>query len=187
MTMTESNENNSFRAVVPFRTIAHFFDSDDPSPEDRRELTDRAEEQIFREVLNKPRGYKKELFDELEIVVPATDMTPGRSDAIVAAIRSHFRERSGEVRRDMKLTQRVGLREIWLTVAVCIPSFIGIAICSQYKGDPVVEVVENVLIIFCWVTIWQPFQSLVFDRWTLSARAKVYDKIAGMKISVRPD
>jgi hypothetical protein len=185
--MPEDNETVPARAVVPIRTIAHLFDSDDPSPEERRQLTDRAEEQIFREVLNRPRGYKKEFLDELEIVLPANEMTPGRSDAIVAAIRSHFRERSGEVRRDMKLTQRVGFREIWLTVAVCIPSFIGIAICSQHKGDPVVEVVENVLIIFCWVTIWQPFQSLVFDRWTLSARAKVYDQIAGMKISVRPD
>ncbi|MCX6696788.1 MAG: hypothetical protein NTV84_04375 [Methanoregula sp.] len=76
--------------------------------------------------------------------------------------------------------------EVRLTLAVCIPSFIGIAICSQFKGNPINEVVENVLVIFCWVVIWQPFQSLVFDRWTLSKTAKVYEKIAGMEISVRP-
>jgi hypothetical protein len=45
--------------------------------------------------------------------------------------------------------------------------------------------VENVLVIFCWVTIWQPFQSLVFDRWTLSKTAEVYRKVAEMKIRVR--
>jgi hypothetical protein len=185
--MPENNETVPVRAVVPFRTIAHFFDADDPSPEESRELTDRAEEQIFREVLNKPKGFKKEFFDELEITLPVTDITPGRPAAITAAIRAHFRLRSREVRRDMKLTQRVGFREIWLTVAVCTPSFIGIALCAPYKGNPVVEVIENVLIIFCWVTIWQPFQSLVFDRWTLSAKAKVYEKIADMKIMVRPE
>jgi hypothetical protein len=42
-----------------------------------------------------------------------------------------------------------------------------------------------VLIIFCWVTIWQPFQSLVFDRWTQSKTANVYERIAGMDIRVR--
>ena len=47
----------------------------------------------------------------------------------------------------MKLTERVGLREFRLTLAVCIPSFIGIAICSQFKGDPLTEVIENVLVI----------------------------------------
>ena len=85
----------------------------------------------------------------------------------------------------MRLTVRVGLREFRLTLAVCVPSFIGIAICSQFKGNPLVEVIENVLIIFCWVTIWQPFQSLVFDRWTQAEQAKVYRKIAGMDISVK--
>ena len=85
----------------------------------------------------------------------------------------------------MHITQRVGLREFRLTLAVCIPSFIGIAICSQFKGNPVAEVIDNVLIIFCWVTIWQPFQSLVFDRWTQSETAKIYGKIADMDIRVR--
>ena len=45
--------------------------------------------------------------------------------------------------------------------------------------------IENVLVIFCWVTIWQPFQSIVFDRWTQSVKAKVYREIAKMDISVR--
>ena len=40
--------------------------------------------------------------------------------------------------------------------------------------------------IFCWVTIWQPFQSLVFDRWTQNKTAKVCRKIAGMDITVHP-
>jgi hypothetical protein len=184
--MPEQKETASRRTSVSFRTFAHFYDADDPSPEERRELSDRAEDQIFREVLNIPKGCKKEVGGQLEISLPATDLTPGRSAAISAAIRSHFRIRSGEVRRDMKLTQMVGLREIWLTAAVCAPSFIGIAICSQYKGNPIVEVIENILIICCWVTIWQPFQSLVFDRWTLSEKARVYGKIAEMEITVRP-
>ncbi len=183
--MPEKEESGTVRASVAFRTLAHLYDTDDPSPEERRELSGRAEEQIFRGVLDVPKGSRKTLGDRLEVSLPAADLTPDRPAAIISAIRSHFRLRADEVHRDMKLTQRVGLREFRLTLAVCIPSFLGIAICSQFRGNPVAEVIENILIIFCWVTIWQPFQSLVFDRWTQSETAKVYRKIAEMEIRVR--
>lgn len=182
--MLEREDTATIKASVPFRTIAHFYNADDPSPEERRELSDRAEEQIFRGVLDVPKGCRKDLCTRLEIALPATDLAPGRERAIIAAVRAHFRNRAGDFRRDMMLTQRVGLREVRLTLAVCIPSFIGIAICSQFKGNALAEVIENILIIFCWVTIWQPFQLLVFDRWTQSETAKVYERIAGMGISV---
>ena len=172
-------------ASVTFRTIAHFYDPDDPTPENNRELSDRAEDEIFHGVLGVPKGVGADMCNQLEILLPASELTPERTAAIISAIRSHFRLRADEVQRDMKLTERVGLREFRLTLAVCIPSFIGIAICSQFKGDPLTEVIENVLVIFCWVTIWQPFQSLVFDRWTQSKTAKVYRKIAEMEIHVR--
>jgi len=183
--MPEIQDQNDTAAHVTFRTIAHLYDADDPSPEDRRELNERAEERIFHSVIDPVAGSRRDLREKIEISLPAPDLTPGRDRSIVSAVRSHFRLRADEVRQGMRLTQRVGLREIRLTAAVCIPSFIGIALCSQFKGDPLVEVIENVLVIFCWVTIWQPFQSLVFDRWTASVTAKVYRQIAEMEISVR--
>jgi hypothetical protein len=185
--MQNNNNDNQKKnsASVPFRTIAHFYDPDDPTPENNRELSDRAETEIFHAVLAVPKGEHAEVCNHLEILLPVSDVTPDRQTAIVSAIRSHFRIRADVVQRDMKLTQKVGLREFRLTLAVCIPSFIGIAICSQFKGNPITEVVENILIIFCWVTIWQPFQVLVFDRWTQSETAKVYRKIADMAISVK--
>lgn len=183
--MARQDGTAGITASVPFRTITHFYDGDDPSPEDRRELSDRAEQQIFREILDVAKGSRNAICNQLEIILPANDLTPDRSGSIIAAIRSHFLFRSAELRRDMRLTQRVGLREFRLTLAVCIPSFIGIAICSQFKGNPLAEIIENVFIIFCWVTIWQPFQSLVFDRWTQSETAKVYERIANMDIRVR--
>ena len=155
--MTRQDTTADSTASVPFRTIAHFYDPDDPSPEGGRELSERAEAEIFREVLDAMRRSRRILCNHLEITLPASDMTPDRPAAIISAIRSHFRLRSAEVRRDMRLIRGVGLREFRLTLAICIPSFIGIAISSQFKGNPLTEVIENVLIIFCWVTIWQPF------------------------------
>ena len=182
--MPETRDRDTATAQVAFRTIAHLYDNDDPTPEDHRELSDRAEEKIFHAVIDRGKGSRRELRESIEIFLPASDLPPGRDLSVVSAVRSHFRLRAGEVQRSMRLTQRVGLREIRLTIAVCVPSFIGIAVCSQFRGDPLVEVIENVLIIFCWVTIWQPFQSLVFDRWTQSVMAKVYRQIADMEIRV---
>jgi len=185
--MPEIPEENATEARIAFRTIAHLYDADDPSPEPCRELTDRAEGQIFRSVVDKAKGSRRELRNSIEITLPASDLAPGRDRSIVSAVRSHFRIRADEMQRSMRLTQRAGLREIRLTIAVCVPSFLGIAACSRFRGDPLIEVIENVLVIFCWVTIWQPFQSLVFDRWTQSVTAKVYRRIAEMEIRVLPD
>lgn len=184
--MPDNTDSKTLVASVPFRTIAHFYDADDPTPENDRELSDRAEDSISRAVLHVPKGYHADICNELALRFPASDLTTERETAIVSATRSHFRRRADEIEAGRQLTVRAGLREIRLTVAVCAPSFIGIAICSQFKGNPINEVIENVLIIFCWVTIWQPFQSLVFDRWTQAVKAKIYRKIADMKISVSP-
>jgi hypothetical protein len=184
--MPGTRTSNDTAAHVAFRTIAHLYDADDPSPEDKRELTGRAEERIFHSVVDRKTGARRELRESVEITLPPADLPPGRDCAITSAVRSHFRLRAEEVQQSMRLTQRAGIREIRLTLAVCIPSFIGIAACSQFRGDPLIEVIENVLVIFCWVTIWQPFQSLVFDRWTKSVTAKVYRRIAEMEIRVRP-
>ena len=178
--------NGPVRAVVEFRTLAHFYDADDPTPMNNRELTDRAEKEILRQVLSVPADAHKEICDQLEFRFPESDLPPGRAEEILSATRSYFRLRADQLQRDRKLIKRVGFREFRLTIAVCIPSFLGIAVCSQFKGDPLAEVIENVLVIFCWVTIWAPFQSLVFDRWTQSATAKVFTRISEMDITISP-
>ena len=168
--------------TASFKSIGQIYDSDDPSPEAHRDLSENAEDRIFHAILSAPRGVRARICDRLAIRVP--DVAPGQGDVIVSAVREHFLRRAGEKNDATKVMVRVGLRECWLTAAVCIPAFIGIGICSQFKGNPFAEILENVLIIFSWVVIWQPFQSLVFDRWTLKETAAVYRKIARMPISI---
>ncbi len=182
--MTTDNGTKPTIGTVTFKSIGQIYDTEDPSPEENRDLSERAEERIFHTVLNVPKGVRAAVCDDLVIRVPVQELTQERSNAIISAVRSHFRRRADEMQGAMKITQRVGLRQIRLTIAVCIPAFIGIAICSQFKGNPLAEVIENVLVILAWVTIWQPFQVLVFDRWTAKETAKVYRKIAEMPINV---
>jgi hypothetical protein len=183
--MSEKNSPATL-ASVKFRTIAHFYDPDDPTPENNRELTDRAENAIVLSVLDVPDKKISPICDHIELVFPGSDLTPERETAIISATRSHFKNRSSEINRSSILTIRVGLREVWLTVGVAIPSFIGIALLTKFQHVPLAVIVLNVLVIFCWVVIWQPFQSLVFDRWTLAEKSKIYRRIADMDIRVLP-
>lgn len=175
-------------ASVSFKSIAQFYDGDDPSPEESRWLSERAEDWILRAVIDVPKGYPGGSFNKLELEFPAEEILPGREQSIIAATKGHFKRRAPEFERERRLTWKVGIREFRLTIAVCIPAFAGIAVLSQFHGNPVAEVVENVLVIFSWVVIWQPFQSLVFDRWMQGISARVCRHIAEMEITIRiPD
>ena len=81
-------------ASISFRTIAHFYDSDDPSPEYDRELTDRAENAIVLSVLDVPDKKISPICDHIELQFPPSDLTPERQTAIVSATKSHFKNRS---------------------------------------------------------------------------------------------
>ena len=124
--------------------------------------------------------------DHIELQFPPSDLTPERQTAIVSATKAHFKNRSSEIKRSSILTVRVGLRELWLTLGVALPSFTLIAIFTRFPHIPLAVISLNVLVIFCWVVIWQPFQSLVFDRWTLAEKSKIYRQIADMDIRVIP-
>lgn len=169
-----------------FRTIAHLYDPDDPTPESGRMLSDRAEDMIGHAILDAPHPLQVCTKNKLIIELPAGDLTPERKKDIPAAVHSHFAARADEIHRAMRLTQRIGFREFRLTIGVCIPAFIGIIIADHYPHVPFFVLLENILIIVSWVVIWQPFQSLVFDRWTNAEQAKVYRQIAGMEIAVCP-
>jgi hypothetical protein len=185
--MRDPDSGKNPRAIVRFRTIAHFFDADDPAPESNRELSDRAEDEIFKTVIDAPEGSKSPICTRIELQFPATDLSPARCDAIVSALRNHFRRRSVELKRDRRLTARVGFREFRLTVAIVIPSVLGMSVLLRfYPHEPFAVIAVNILTIFCWVVIWQPFQSLVFDRWTQAEESKIYGEIAGMEITVVP-
>ena len=169
---------------VSFRSIAGLYDSDDPYPENIRGLSDQAEDQIALVVEEKIAGLHPRDLPALSIGIPPSELTEDRKTSIPSAVRAHFLRRAENIEREKKRSIRVGLREFRLTVAVCIPSFAGIALASRYEHNPLALVIQNFVVIFCWVVIWQPFQSLIFDRWTLSTQAKIYRIIARMQISL---
>ena len=52
--MAHDNDTTKTSGTVSFKSVAQIYDGDDPSPEERRDLSDRAEDRIFHEVLAVP-------------------------------------------------------------------------------------------------------------------------------------
>jgi hypothetical protein len=171
---------------VSFRTIAHFFDTDDPSPEECRELSDRAEEEIAKNVTYFLKTIPLSGQGDLIVFFPQTDINQKRELDLPLSISSHFNTRIIELERDRKLIWWEGIREFRLTIAVLIPALLGIGITTVFAKDVVAVIVQNILVICSWVVIWQPFQTLVFDRWAISVRIRIYKHITKMKIQIKP-
>lgn len=172
---------------VSFRTLAHFFDTDDPSPESFRELTDRAEEEIAKSVTYILKTIPPDKQGDLIISLPPSDMNDNRKKDLPLAVIHHFQNRISDLERDKKLTWWVGMREFRLTVAVLIPALAGIGLTHFIQKDVVALIVQNILVICSWVVIWQPFQILVFDRWSLATKIRIYNHITRMNIVVKED
>lgn len=179
-----SDHNNKTDVSVPFRTIAHFFDPDDPSPEKTRELSDRAEEEITKTVTYFLKTVPSTNQGDLVISLPESDLNTKRESDLPLAIVSHFKNKIQALERDRNLIWWVGMREIRLTIAVLIPALIGIGLTSMISKDIIALIAQNILVICCWVVIWQPFQTLVFNRWALAVRIRVYSHITRMHIRV---
>lgn len=181
-----SREGTKRDIIVTFRTIAHVYDGDDKSPEAARELSERAEDEIGKSVAQFLKMVPPSEQGDLIICLPSSDLNEKRKDDIPNSVRLHFHTRIQDLERDRNLIWWAGLREFRLTIAVLIPALLGIASTSLFSKDIFALIVQNILIICCWVVVWQPFQTLVFDRWTLAVRIRVYLHITSMVIQVRP-
>lgn len=172
--------------IVPFRTIAHMYDSDDPSPEWCRELSPRAEEEIGKSVAQFLKQVPSCDQGDLIITLPSSELHDTRREELPRSIFLHFESRIQDHKRDRNLIWWAGMREFRLTIAVLIPALLGIASTSLFSKDIIALIVQNILVICCWVVVWQPFQTLVFDRWTLAVRIRIYRHITRMSIQILP-
>ena len=180
-----TGKSETVDVYVKFRTIAHFFDPDDPCPEECRELSDRAEEEIAKTVTYFLKTIHPSKQGELIISLPNTDINKNRIKDLPLSISSHYKSRTIELKRDRKLIWWEGIREFRLTIAILIPALLGIGLTTLFTKDIIAVIVQNFLVICSWVVIWQPFQTLVFDRWTIAVRIRIYQHIARMNIQIR--
>ncbi len=182
--IASTKENNGQKLVkLRFKTIDQLLDPDDPSPLERRELTQEAEDAI----LNNVCAYRLKTPVSIELQAPGIE--PEKAGGIADAIRHHFRFVLSEHERDTAIFIRERQVALALTVLNLVLAGIYVAILYTYENLVTTVpgvVIGTILVIMNWATIWDTYEYFIFDTRQKRHQKKLLEKIINGDIRVLP-
>lgn len=185
--MTDITPKPRYRTVggkqlieVRVRTALQLFDARDPAPFRARDLDDDFTEYIVSS------ADEVSTSDPLKILIYVEEpATPGLDKSSISeAMRTHFRYQI-----DLK---RVQLAKVFKTARL----FLGIGlICmvfclllarflEAHMTDGPGHIVKEGLVIFGWVSMWKPFELVLFDWYPLYDRIRLFKQLVKTEIGV---
>lgn len=185
MAMSESGVELEGGAAIELRLeeLSQLFDPFDPFPIPTRDLAKSAEEFIV--------GWARELQRDqaLRIVVHVSaGETKGAAAAELAgALRRHFSYRAERMTGDLHELFRIGRLSLLIGLAVLGGCLLGGRLVNDAFGPgDVSSFFAEGLIILGWVANWRPIEIFLYDWWPLTQRRRLYLRLAGAKVEVRP-
>ncbi len=170
------------RAVIEVHVaeLRRLFNEIDPSPLRGRDLDPRVETFIVETSRVLPRQSVLELLVHLD-----RSPDPAADAALLAdAVPQYFRAEAASARlrlrhlfRDGRVSLAVGLAFLALSLAA--------SESLRTLGDPIGMLRES-LLIGGWVAMWRPMEVFLYEWWPIRAEARLYDRLAAMRIQVKP-
>lgn len=170
------------RIEVHVRTVNQLFNSMDPSPFIEKDLDPDAEAFI----VSWAREHSRH--DDLQLIVHIGEWPiDGHTDVTLQqGISNYFAYRGEMTKREFGQLLRRGRRSAAIGVvflAVCL----GAAhLLSGYGPEPAPFIIRESLIIVGWVAMWRPLEIFLYDWWPLRSAFRLYQRLSGMKVVVRP-
>jgi hypothetical protein len=65
-------------------------------------------------------------------------------------------------------------------------SLLGRQILSTFEQTLLVKMAAEGLLIFGWVTLWEPVYIFIYGWWPIVQKRRIYDKISLMQVEVLP-
>ncbi len=164
------------------RNVMQLFNSLDPSPFHEKELDPDAEEYIFNSVLDQA----KKIPVKMAIYLPEESITDTTRESIVLGIHNHFIYKSSVSDRELRRLFERG--RVVLVIAMCFlfGSLLARQALSTLDQGLLVRMAGEGLLIFGWVTLWEPAYIFIYGWWPIVQKRKIYDKITTMGIEVLP-
>lgn len=169
------------RAVIEVHVaeLRRLFNEIDPSPLRGRDLDPRVETFILETSRVLPRTSVLELRVHLD-----RSPDPASDAALLSdAVPQYFRAEAASARlrlrhlfRDGRVSLAVGLAFLALSLAA--------SESVRALGDPI-GVLHESLLIGGWVAMWRPMEVFLYDWWPIRAEARLYDRLAAMRIQVK--
>ncbi|MFA6265862.1 MAG: hypothetical protein WC670_09140 [Pseudolabrys sp.] len=165
-------------------TIAHLFNTFDPSPFRQKDIDAGVEEFVT--------GWVRELPPtaafEIVIHLPQSEAAMPDAARIPEAFTHYFADRAAHAEQDMREMFRVGRRYLGIGVLVLIACLAASQIAAAAIPNKVAaRVLEESLIIVGWVANWRPIEIYLYDWVPLRRRIALMRRIAAAPISVRAD
>ncbi|MDP2330275.1 MAG: hypothetical protein Q8M19_06210 [Reyranella sp.] len=167
---------------VRLTKLRQLFNSLDPSPFHEQDLDSDAETYIFESANEHP------LAEPIELVVhlPADQLSLPECGDLERAIRHYFAYRAQETRRRMRFQFREGRSALAIGLAFLILCMTLRQLALLLPSDTLGRILQEGLLILGWVAMWRPLQIFLYDWWPIRRQARIYDKLARMRVAILP-
>jgi hypothetical protein len=169
------------RIEISLPALGELYNALDPSPLVSRDLDDRVDEYIVDTAADEPSDAELEL-----VITCAASRDDGvKASDVEAAVQTYYayladwqRKRVHRLLREGRLALAFGLAFL----AVCT----GLGqLARALVPEPIGEFLYQGLSIIGWVANWRPIEIFLYDWRPMSRRAKLYDRLSRMRVTVR--
>ncbi|MCX7978349.1 MAG: hypothetical protein N2578_05040 [Bdellovibrionaceae bacterium] len=164
---------------VKVRSSTQLFDARDPAPFRERDLDDDFAEYIITSAEEFSTGTPL----KLSILIGESEKNGISRDVIREAIRSHFIYQSELKRLQLKKlfkTAQLFLFVGLITLATCL----GTAGLLPTQGSAALTILREGIVIVGWVSMWRPFELILFDWYPLYDKLRFLRKLIEIEIEV---
>jgi hypothetical protein len=162
--------------------LRQIFDSLDPAPFRERDLDPKAGEYIVDWARECPADRPLAMVVHLSRPPAAA----GEAQMLGEAVREYFRGRAAATRQDLSRLFRTGRVSLVIGLAfLAVAIMVGEALAALISKQSYAGLVQESLIIGGWVALWRPLEIFLYDWWPILARARLFDRLAVMQVSVR--
>jgi hypothetical protein len=162
--------------------LRQIFDSMDPAPFRERDLDPKASEYIVDWARECPAG--KPL--QLTVHLGQGQIAAGDAATLAEAVREFYLGRAAATRRSLSRLFRTGRISLVIGLAfLAVAISVGEALSTMISRESYAGLLRESLIIGGWVALWRPLEIFLYDWWPVRSQARLYDRLAAMKVSLR--
>ena len=123
------------------------------------------------------------------LVLPADQITPGLLDETRAAIGRYCAFSLAQTRSHMATSRFEGRSKLPIGLTVAASTFLAVIILYLVlpeTASSLLALMTPLVTVIIWVSIWNPMEVLIYDRWADRRELQVATAIQEMEISIQP-
>jgi len=162
---------------VRVETIDQLFNSIDPSPFNRKDLDQDAEDFIVSWARELPRDEPFELVLHLDALP-----TPEARRDVADAVHNYFAARAETARRDFRFLMRQGRTSLVIGLVFLASCLLFAEFAVPRDAGTFATIVREGLLIGGWVAMWRPLEIFLYEWWPLRRRRLMFESLSRMDV-----